>query len=889
MNKNQLDELYKVLREDVSSLVDTTTHNRVKEDGEGNYSVAPASPIKDNAGRVKRVLGAIYPTYSSRFFPVLYQNVRTHRLPSGFRSVEEMLYREDRRCVTENYDVRTILLLLREEGIIEYGKTPLCGNGDVSSFLRRLVESSGLPYRDTMLALLDDQSGSDNSLVIEDDPEETPGEKLDRGILLLSLLTPEEIYEFGGETSTLGLDARGDFCAIFDGSPFELIAPLTYMGSSKPRELFSNLKFKPGWGEREEKALELAEEICAKGEAADAQVVALPSPEYRNVLRQAVRSGVSVAGWLFKSDDALRIPATDCSTWMFDKMDDEVANFIMSHKGYYLLALSENSRRPLLREDRFLPFRKHIVDNGYLRDVYQRFVQPDPMYPGEYFSYYEIDTRSEGDLVRFLRCGDSDDEGRLTIYTVLYEYDPASDSEFYRMISRELIAEEGYLLDMDIYNSREFQECKNPVRLGDILTLLKGESRRIAPHVNEKYGEDLHIFEKDDPKFAYVSSLKETPIENLEEIQKAYPLWEELEGNVILDTNAALLVKSEWPMQPTWVSVEKDGKILLVGQLLDNSVKAFTIDQERVYPWYLAYQLGKMEHQFMIRRGSNGRITDAAFLRMYVDLPSVGEQKAFIDKVVSAEIERKKKQIGIDTMFSLSHTIGMPSQRIQSLLGNLLEMCKGDDTKTTMLKMIGDNFDYIDRVIKSKRDYESIKFIPTKRKILPLVQRFLSSFSSLPFGFDPKLNKTEEVADAFVSIDSEGTLFYIMLDNILRNVHRHGFNKSISQENKVLFDLSVVSYKEKPFFLMSICNNGRKLEEGFTINDFVTRGKKGVATGNTGQGGYDIYMIVKKFGGHLALRSTQDWNFIIDILLPAEIHTDASQPSYPDYLYGPLL
>jgi hypothetical protein len=134
---------------------------------------APASPIKDNVGRVERVLGAIYPTYSSRFFPVLYQNVRTHRLPSGFRSVEEMLYREDRRCVTENYDVRTILLLLREEGIIEYGKTPLCGNGDVSSFLRRLVESSGLPYRDTMLALLDDQSGSDNSLVIEDDPEET--------------------------------------------------------------------------------------------------------------------------------------------------------------------------------------------------------------------------------------------------------------------------------------------------------------------------------------------------------------------------------------------------------------------------------------------------------------------------------------------------------------------------------------------------------------------------------------------------------------------------------------------------------------------------------------------------------------------------------------------
>jgi hypothetical protein len=59
----------------------------------------------------------------------------------------------------------------------------------------------------------------------------------------------------------------GDFCAIFDGSPFELIAPLTYMGSSKPRELFSNLKFKPGWGEREGKALELAKRSVPREKA----------------------------------------------------------------------------------------------------------------------------------------------------------------------------------------------------------------------------------------------------------------------------------------------------------------------------------------------------------------------------------------------------------------------------------------------------------------------------------------------------------------------------------------------------------------------------------------------------------------------------------------------
>ena len=76
-------------------------------------------------------------------------------------------------------------------------------------------------------------------------------------------------------------------------------------------------------------------------------------------------------------------------------------------------------------------------------------------------------------------------------------------------------------------------------------------------------------------------------------------------------------------------------------------------------------------------------------------------------------------------------------------------------------------------------------------------------------------------------------------------------------------------------------------EDGFSIYDFVSRGKKGRATGNTGQGGYDIYQIVKKFDGFLGLRSTPDWNFIIDVLIPVS-GTDPDK-QYEEYKYGTLL
>ena len=130
-------------------------------------------------------------------------------------------------------------------------------------------------------------------------------------------------------------------------------------------------------------------------------------------------------------------------------------------------------------------------------------------------------------------------------------------------------------------------------------------------------------------------------------------------------------------------------------------------------------------------------------------------------------------------------------------------------------------------------------------------------------------------------------LLSVLCDNILRNAHRHGFNKVVSKDHKVLIKLSLAKHEGRDYYVMSFCNNGNKLEPDFSIYDFISRGKKGKTTGNTGQGGYDIYQIVRKFDGRLGLRSSDEWNFILDVLIPVsdlDEHTIVS-----DYSYGALV
>lgn len=126
------------------------------------------------------------------------------------------------------------------------------------------------------------------------------------------------------------------------------------------------------------------------------------------------------------------------------------------------------------------------------------------------------------------------------------------------------------------------------------------------------------------------------------------------------------------------------------------------------------------------------------------------------------------------------------------------------------------------------------------------------------------------------------TLLTVMLDSILNNAIRHSFHKrkNYTDHNMVLLRLSVVEYKDAPYIQLSVANNGDPIAEGFTIEDYISRGRYAATTGRSGLGGYHVHQIAKGHNGFLCLDSNKMWNMIVEVLLPIESTEYNDIPAY---------
>lgn len=879
MNKHQLETQFEILKNDVSGLVDTNYYSRLARKEDGRYYLKSYGSISGNASRVRRVLGAICPDWNLNSIKAAIQNIITRSLPEGYPEIERVVIEEQRQCVTTNWFILRLLLLLRLDGVLDFGATHLCGDGDPVEYLKKIINGSSIENKDTMLALLDVALNDEQQAFILDDPEELPGEKLDKAIMLLSLLSKEDILEYGGRETVSGKDTQGIFCSFFPQERYiAKVLPLVMTGCPKALDIFKNA-LKRGCQDENQQASILAESLSDFFAENDSlQSIAFDRIPYRNIILQCANAGESISDWVRNASVCLDDNTCDVNTWVLEHIDSQVSHTIMNRKGYYMLSLADSDIVRFESSEEYKSLRKYIVDNGFLLDVWHSCFDY-----GEFcvnLAFYKIDTKTRNNgYVRFYNFDNLClDEEHSYLEDILKGFDPKTSNQVFRFISIDKIAEESYRLDMSLYNSHDFAISKNPVLLRDILTPVEGS---IGVFEDKPYGptyEDGSV----------EAHLLKDPLSNYREFRKAGLAYRS-NGDKKYHINQAVFIRRTWPMQPTWISVKNTGPDggIIVNERDSGVVRVYKIDQSLVYPWYLTYKLSNLTYQFNLRKNKEGDIDEAQFLRMHIDLPSLEEQQKEVEDVINKEIERKNRQIGsVETLFNLSHTIGLPASRIQSLLGNLQDMCMRNSELSSQIKKVTDNFDYILRVIKStSKDFSSTNDILKEIRILPVLELFISSFSSLPFGIDPMINKSRIDIDTKVKIDND--IFFIMMDNILMNVYRHGFGKKCSIENKVLIELDIVQHEGAEHLMLSIRNNGRKLEDGFTVYDYISRGKCGRHTGNTGQGGYDIYQIVKKFNGYLGLRSDDQWNFIIDILIPVVGYD--SEVLKKQYTYGTLL
>lgn len=959
MNEDQLQIEYSRLMKDVSALPDTTP-SRYRIDEYGTYHLADSKKVTTKEERTIRVLGAIYP-----FFPAeQVENERRksqgnglHHHPSNYLTVSEALKNDDRKCVTDNFDIRLILLLLRYEGVIEFGKTPLCQGKDTKKYLYRLISESDIPYKDTLLKLLDEQL---EKLFIDYDPDESERDKVNRAVMLLSLLSQEEIREYGMKKMDLAQFGKGSFCWFFERSiaPF---APLLLLRSAKVKEILRNpLLKKDFYAKRIDKMID------DYGILLTDEPVAVGNLTYLSVLRQCAVSGISCDGWLFKVNDAYGniVCPPQCNRFILEHLNKEIVERIYQeewcwlpkyyqedrkqaglsphvHPGHYLIALDEEGYKEFsankIDEVDFNDFRQFIVQRADLRSIGKSMVTKFTNGVTRRFYLLDLDfdlSSRKDDAVKVINC-DNIEAGIQTVMSPIKAFIHREYNEsapHFGFVSPSVIGDNGWRLDPDLYWTRHISEMHHPVLLGKVINPLKlGEL--VTPKSRERLRQDimdtrvmidsllsleqnrvpmmyktmdklqsrLYVLEEDFRLERYktgcvLDDLQDRPLDNYREHISPEDMSPYFDGLFYKleprpSSYGILLVdKSDPASHPSYYVVPGNEPLYILKELAD-CCYCFEVKEDYADPWFLACIITGEADQCSLRLtdGTDEPIVRMeSFLTIFVDLPPVQEQVKFIETFLREDLKKRRSQLGVaEALLNLSHTIGGPSNRIQTLLGELEESMEGNEQVVSSLRKIGDNFDYIMRLVNTfSRDFERYPVALKSTPVVPLIEKSLHAVANLPLGLTPELVSCTVSRDRSSILND--TMFEVMMDNIFRNAYRHGFNRTASPENKVGVFLTEVSVNGAAYLLMSVCNNGRPLEPGFTVHDFIERGKIGGSTGNSGQGGHDIYQIIKKFKGYLSLRSDTEWNFIIDILLPLEPAAGGSG-NIEMYPYGPLV
>ncbi len=266
-----------------------------------------------------------------------------------------------------------------------------------------------------------------------------------------------------------------------------------------------------------------------------------------------------------------------------------------------------------------------------------------------------------------------------------------------------------------------------------------------------------------------------------------------------------------------------------------------------------------------------------------VQIPIDSNQQIIVDLALSKERAYKKAQLkkeaarlGLSSDINdLVHMLGTSFTNQGEVFDYLLspERNLSEDVALGVyaLKEIDD---YMKRIITSFGQDLS-EAIYTRAMIHPVefINQFMKSwrivgkkeFSLQLMPIDNSLNN--------VTIYADTDKLKLLLETLLDNTYRHGFNKGDLQVpggNLATISLDLVRYQETTFLKFSVMNNGKPLAAGFTINDFITKGRFSKESGNTGLGGNHVYSITKAHGGYLAINSDKEWNFIVDILLPVD-------------------
>lgn len=303
------------------------------------------------------------------------------------------------------------------------------------------------------------------------------------------------------------------------------------------------------------------------------------------------------------------------------------------------------------------------------------------------------------------------------------------------------------------------------------------------------------------------------------------------------------------------------------------ALKVMKINTEKVSPEYLAYILLNSE---ALKR-SYMPLSDCLKLPVVVD--NLEEQRNIISSIkleyaetMKAEQLADAQRLGVKQNISdIEHMLSSTTMKIDRIIYRLEKMTPDSPDYQKSVKELKDRFEYMKRTIHySNENLDDAVFNLEKGNIVEFINAYADSWDNYGGRYFDLTIKNDLIDSVNCAFDS--AMLTVMLDSVLSNAVRHSFNKEKkhTEHNMVEIGLSLVAYQERPYMLMSIANNGDPLKAGFTIKDYITKGRYSGKMGRSGLGGYHVYKIAKGHNGFIFLDSNKVWSLIVEILIPVE-------------------
>ena len=257
-----------------------------------------------------------------------------------------------------------------------------------------------------------------------------------------------------------------------------------------------------------------------------------------------------------------------------------------------------------------------------------------------------------------------------------------------------------------------------------------------------------------------------------------------------------------------------------------------------------------------------------------------------------AELQAEMDRYGIKSAGAdIVHMLGTPFVKQNRVIDYLVDNMPEDNMTREAVSALIDISKYIQRITENVgKDFDNATFNLERENISDVVSDYVESWNHFCgdyFQLTVNDRRAATGKDVWVMLDKDK--FFILLDTILDNAYRHGFDKNVhndAESHHVVIDIDVVKNSYGQCALICIGNDGKPLEEGFSINDYISRGRFGVNSGRTGLGGNHIYTIVKRHGGHIGLDGNKNMPFIVRIVIPLseQISTNIKMDSYEGYV-----